>query len=85
MYRRTRMRHVFTLCILMLALTLSGMEAAAAVFSRPTFDPLREKDPMIDNGFRIVARGDAAVPPLTPMEAEVILRKATEAPWTGKY
>lgn len=85
MYRRTRMRHVFTLCILMLALTLSGMEAAAAVFSRPTFDPLREKNPMIDNGFRIVARGDAAVPPLTPMEAEVILRKATEAPWTGKY
>ena len=30
-------------------------------------------------------RGDAAVPPLTSMEAEVILNKATEAPWTGKY
>ena len=32
-----------------------------------------------------LARGDAAVPPLTPREADVILRKATEAPWSGEY
>ncbi|WP_418765081.1 bifunctional methionine sulfoxide reductase B/A protein [Mailhella sp.] len=67
------------------ALACSVTGAADAAFSRPTFDPLREVPPMIESGFRIVARGDAAVPPLTPMEAEVILRKATEAPWTGKY
>ena len=68
-----------------LALACSVTGAAYAAFSRPTFDPLREVPPMIDSGFRIVARGDAAVPPLTSLEAEVILRKATEAPWTGKY
>ena len=40
---------------------------------------------MNDSSFRIIARGDAAVPPLTPREADIILRKATEAPWSGEY
>ena len=66
-------------------LTCIGTGSASAAFSRPPFDPLREAVLMNDSGFRIVARGDAAVPPLTPMEAEVILRRATEAPWTGEY
>lgn len=66
-------------------LTCIGTGSASAAFSRPPFDPLREAGLMNDSGFRIVARGDAAVPPLTPMEAEVILRRATEAPWTGEY
>ena len=66
-------------------LTCIGTGSASAAFSRPPFDPLREAVLMNDSGFRIVARGDAAVPPLTPMEAEVILCRATEAPWTGEY
>ena len=68
-----------------LLLSLFGTGTACAGFTRPTFDPLRESAPMKESGFRIVARGDAAVPPLTPAEADVILHKATEAPWSGEY
>ena len=75
----------FSFFILALVLAVSGTGAVAAEFSCPTFDPLREKAPMNDSGFRIIARGDAAVPPLTPREADIILRKATEAPWSGEY
>lgn len=78
-------RRAFSCFLSVLTLVCCGSIAAAVEFSRPAFDPLREAVPMMDSGFRIVARGDAAVPPLTPMEAEVILHKATEAPWTGKY
>lgn len=85
MYGYPCARRAFSFAILMLALVLSGTGAAAAELSRPTFDPLREKAPMNDSGFRIIARGDAAVPPLTPREADIILRKATEAPWSGEY
>ena len=79
------MKRITSFFLLMLALVLSGTGAAAAELSRPTFDPLREKAPMNNDGFRIIARGDAAVPPLTPREADIILRKATEAPWSGEY
>ena len=85
MYGYPCARRAFSFFILMLALVLSGTGAAAAELSRPTFDPLREKAPMNNDGFRIIARGDAAVPPLTPREADIILRKATEAPWSGEY
>ena len=85
MYGYPCARRAFSFFILMLALALSGTGAAAAELSRPTFDPLREKAPMNNDGFRIIARGDAAVPPLTPREADIILRKATEAPWSGEY
>lgn len=81
MYDKVRARRAFFL-VLLLALFASD---AAAKFTRPTFDPLREPVAMTESGFRIVARGDAAVPPLTPREADVILRKATEAPWSGEY
>lgn len=83
MYGKTSARRAVTFFLLALLLGVAGSDAAAAGFSRPTFDPLREKAPMTDTSFRIVARGDAAVPPLTPMEADIILRKATEAPWSG--
>ena len=85
MYGYPCARRAFSFFILMLALVLSGTGAAAAELSRPTFDPIREKAPMNNDGFRIIARGDAAVPPLTPREADIILRKATEAPWSGEY
>ena len=85
MYGYPCARRAFSFFILMLALVISGTGAAAAELSRPTFDPLREKAPMNNDGFRIIARGDAAVPPLTPREADIILRKATEAPWSGEY
>ena len=83
MYSTKQARCAFLL--LLSALLLSGMSASAAELPRPTPDLLRENAPMTNNGFRIVARGDAAVPPLTPAEADVILRKATEAPWSGEY
>ena len=85
MYGYPCARRAFSLFLLLLALAVSGTGAAAAELSRPTFDPLREKAPMNNDGFRIIARGDAAVPPLTPREADIILRKATEAPWSGEY
>lgn len=85
MYGYPCARRAFSFFILALVLAVSGTGAVAAEFSRPTFDPLREKAPMNDSGFRIIARGDAAVPPLTPREADIILRKATEAPWSGEY
>ena len=68
MYGYPCARRAFSFFILMLALVLSGTGAAAAELSRPTFDPLREKAPMNNDGFRIIARGDAAVPPLTPRD-----------------
>ncbi len=81
---RTGARRIFVMAWLMLA--LFRMDVAFAQAFRPNFNASGEDVPMMrDNGFRIVARGDAAVPPLTPMEAEVILRKATEAPWSGAY
>ncbi len=81
---RTGARRIFVMAWLMLA--LFRMDVAFAQAFRPNFNASGEDAPMMrDNGFRIVARGDAAVPPLTPMEAEVILRKATEAPWSGAY
>lgn len=85
MYGYSCARRAFSFFILTLALAVAGTGAVAAELSRPTFDPLREKAPMNDSGFRIIARGDAAVPPLTPREADIILRKATEAPWSGEY
>ncbi len=81
---RTGARRIFVMAWLMLA--LFRMDVAFAQAFRPNFNASGEDAPMMrDNGFRLVARGDAAVPPLTPMEAEVILRKATEAPWSGAY
>lgn len=81
MYDNVRARRAFFLVLLLFFFASD----AAAKFTRPTFDPLREPVAMTESGFRIVARGDAAVPPLTPREADVILRKATEAPWSGEY
>lgn len=81
MTRRTGIPCAF-LCSL---LALSGAGPASAEVFRPTPDLSMEHSVMNDDGFRIVARGDAAVPPLTAEEAEVILRKATEVPWSGEY
>lgn len=78
-------RRAFPVFLLLLSLGVTGPSALAADFFRPTFDPLQDKNPMPQNGFQIIARGDATVPPLTPQEADIILRKATEAPWSGKY
>ena len=79
MYGYSCARRAFSFFILTLALAVAGTGAVAAELSRPTFDPLREKAPMNDSGFRIIARGDAAVPPLTPREADIILPNMTEA------
>ena len=80
---KTSARRLFFLFLPVLA--LFGADAGAVELPRPGMIQSRENASMIDNGFRIVARGDAAVPPLSPEEAEVILRKATEAPWSGEY
>lgn len=85
MYGNTCARRAFPLFLMLMTLAFAGTSALAADFSRPRFDPLQENAPMPLEGFQIIARGDAAVPPLTPREADIILRKATEAPWSGKY
>ncbi len=83
MYGKICARRAFFL--LLLGMSIAGTSVMAAELSAPPFDPLREKAPMTQTTFQIIARGDAAVPPLTAKEADIILRKATEAPWSGKY